>query len=141
MDYCLLGGADGSERGDDDIGGDVMPHEAKGFQCDFCTRMFKTIVDAVKHEDACKFNPARRSCYTCKHGELMTNKEFFEYSGDVGEHTHVCYLREYYGCKYFGKPIAENMDNIDCDTYDDGINPALPIRGTCLHWEMTGDEE
>ena len=88
--------------------------------------MFKTIVDAVKHEDACKFNPARRSCYTCKHGELMTAKEFFEYSGDVGEHTHVCYLREYYGCKHFGQPIVRDLKDIDFYSDGDGINPALP---------------
>lgn len=113
----------------------MMPREAKGFQCEFCARMFGSLVDAAKHETVCKFNPSRRRCYTCKHGELMTDKEFFEYSGDVGEHTHVCYLREYYGCKHFGKPIVRDLKDIDFYSDGDRINPALPRPGTCAFWE------
>ena len=112
-----------------------MPHEAKGFQCDFCTRMFGSLVDAAKHETVCKFNPSRRRCYTCKHGELMTDKEFFEYSGDVGEHTLACYFSEYYGCKHFGQPIVRDLKDIDFYSDGDRINPALPRPGTCAFWE------
>lgn len=118
-----------------------MPHEEKGFQCDFCTRLFGSLADAASHEDVCKFNPSKRTCYTCKHSELMTDKEFFEYTGDVGEHTHVCYLREYYGCKHYKMPITDDMDIIPCDTDNDGINPALPKSGTCAWWEWEGDED
>ena len=113
-----------------------MPHEAKGFQCNFCKRMFGRRVDAANHENACKFNPARRSCYTCKHGEMMEFTEHIEFLGSSEELPYKSY-----GCKHFGKPMVEKPYYIDCDTDDDGIHPVRPRPGTCAFWEWKGDED
>lgn len=113
-----------------------MPHEAKGFQCDFCTRMFGSLADAASHEDVCKFNPSRRTCYTCKNSEMMSHEVWREFTDDSGVHINGIYVHSYYGCKHYKMPITDDMDIILFDTDNDGINPALPKSGTCAFWRL-----
>ena len=135
MDRCVLGSADGAQCGDAGDRGDMMPREARGFQCEFCPRMFGSLVDAVKHETVCKFNPSMRRCYTCKHGEFMFEEVHDEFTSENGDHTLACYFSEYYGCKHFGQPIVRDLKDIDFYSDGDRINPALPRPGTCAFWE------
>ena len=135
MDRRVLGGADGAERGDDDIGGDVMPHEAKGFQCDFCARMFGSLVDAAKHETVCKFNPSRRRCYTCKNAELVLNEVWYGQEGNGGYNKLGCTMCQSFECKHFGKLILRDVRDIDFYSSGDDINTMLPKPGTCAFWK------
>ena len=118
-----------------------MPHEAKGFQCDFCPRMFESLADAARHEDACKFNPAMKRCYTCKHGEIVFETVLYDLNGNSEESGGKGKVFQHFECKHFGKLILRDVRDIDFYSDGDGINPALPKPGTCAWWEWDGDED
>lgn len=95
-----------------------MPHTTIAYQCDYCRRTFYRNVDALNHERSCKFNPARRSCYTCKHYQEQ-------------EYAKIC--------TKWDQPIHEKPYFLECE-YEttfafEGDYISSPIPGTCLHWE------
>lgn len=95
-----------------------MPHTISAYQCDFCNRTFYRRVDALNHERSCKFNPTRRSCYTCKHYQEQ-------------EYAKIC--------TKWNQPIHEKPYFLECE-YEtifefQGDIKSAPIPGTCLHWE------
>lgn len=115
-----------------------MPHTINGYQCDFCNRTFYRKVDALNHEWACKYNPARRSCYTCKHYERKeyTRIEPGYFEGE-GEHEVTA---EGLICTHHNKPIHDKPYYIDCETGEEicdiyGNVKGKPIPGSCLWWE------
>lgn len=110
-----------------------MAHEKNGYQCDFCNKIYARKVNAEQHEAACKYNPARRSCYTCKHcvkkdhtiiEKKALDDEAYEYTLKVNV------------CQHFDKAIFEKPYQLECDVDDrDGYGPVVPIPGSCFHWE------
>lgn len=119
-----------------------MPHTISAYQCDFCNRTFYRKVDVLNHERACKYNPARRSCYTCK---LYERKEYtkIEPGYFVGEEEHEITVKGYV-CTRHNKPIFEKPYLIDCEEGDEicdiyGDAKSVPIPGTCLWWEAKED--
>lgn len=113
-----------------------MPHEINAYQCDYCNRKFYRKVDAVNHECACKYNPARRSCYTCK---LYQKREYTE-AVDIpfiGEEP-VEITTEKYICTKFNKPIYEKPYFEECDT--EGYHDDNPIPGTCWWYEQKEED-
>ena len=114
-----------------------MPHTISAYQCDFCNRTFYRKVDVLNHERACKYNPARRSCNTCKFYE---RKEYtrIETGYFVGEEDHEITV-EGYVCTKHNKPIHEKPYFLECE-YEttfafEGDYISSPIPGTCLWWE------
>ena len=118
-----------------------MPFETKAYQCNFCRKVSRTRAGAERHENACKWNPARRSCHTCKHCEMKANipvavsdeeKAFYEEVGAVVEDYAT--IRGMY-CKHFNKPVSEKPYFEECDIYDDTYTDERPMPGTCWHYE------
>lgn len=119
-----------------------MAHQVNAWQCDFCHRCFSRKVNAMAHESSCKLNPARRSCYTCKHmdphgivGHIDCEDPMF---GDLTPAWATPESLELRGkfCDHFKTPLADKPYFIDCEMtnyeYDD---QAQPIPGTCCWWE------
>ena len=113
-----------------------MPHEINAYQCDYCNRTFYRKVDAVNHECACKYNPARRSCYTCKLYQKPEYKEVVESPFIGGEPYEI--TTEKFICTKFNKPIYEKPYFEECET--GGYNDDQPIAGTCWWYEENETE-
>ena len=98
-----------------------------GFKCDFCNRMFLRPVNASQHETACKYNPKRRMCATCKNLQMIST------DGMVGW-LHGIMTR---GCIVHNAPINDRPWEIECDTNDHGYRSGKPepIPGTCGYYE------
>ena len=120
-----------------------MPHETTAWRCDFCHRCFSRKVDATNHEYACKHNPARRMCFTCKHfvpkGKLIRTLSEEEIEIQKIFYGDESTTREYVAmkCNHFGVPMTEKPYFIKCDYVSYGVTDceAEPIPGSCLYWE------
>lgn len=127
-----------------------MPYEITAFQCNYCRKVSRTKAGILNHEASCKWNPARRSCHTCKHCNLnaeisseMPPDEiaFFEALGAT--QTHYTYKTML--CKHFNKPVSEKPYFDDCDhynvpeSYEEDMDRPMP--GTCMWWEEREKEE
>ena len=106
-----------------------MPHEIKAFQCDYCHRAFARMVDAVNHETACCFNPARRYCCTCKHQTKKSYETAYANNSPFAGEKNFTYTRSY--CSHFGMDIHDKPYYENCDEDPRGA----PIPGTCTWWE------
>ena len=117
-----------------------MPHEITAWKCDFCHRCFVRKVDVINHEYACKYNPTRRMCFTCKHFDLkgefirtLSEKELEiqkEFWGDESTTRKFVAMK----CNHFDMPISEKPYFIECDFSGyDWEN--IPTPGTCFWWE------
>ena len=106
-----------------------MPHEIKAFQCDYCHRAFARMVDAVNHETACCFNPARRYCCTCKHQTKKSYETAYANNSPFEGEKIFTYTRSH--CSHFGMDIHDKPYYENC-----GEDPrGAPIPGTCKWWE------
>ena len=109
-----------------------MPHEVNAFQCCFCRRVFRRKQDAENHERACKYNPERRSCYTCAlfregdYTETLPSLFTDEKDDEIVLHGMICTKH--------GEPIWKKPYYIECDFYD-GYGDEQPMPGTCLYYE------
>ena len=110
-----------------------MPHTISAYQCDYCHRAFERKVDAVNHECACKYNPARRTCYTCKHYQ---EREYtrIEPGYFIGEEDHEVTAKGYI-CTKWNMPIHDKPYYKECETTDDTYTEPTPVPGTCWHYE------
>ena len=117
-----------------------MPHEITAWQCNFCRRVSRTKAGAERHECACKHNPTRRACHTCKHldpkAEIevgCSDEEEMFFKELIGE-AQVTRTYQTMFCKHFGKPISEKPYFEECEHYD-WPHEETPMPGTCFHWE------
>lgn len=128
-----------------------MPHETTAWKCNFCHRCFSRKVDACNHEYTCKFNPARRMCFTCKHYDPkkeITQKitedisdelawlGFFPAEGENKEYTTTVQY-----CQHFKMPLHEKPYFEECEFYDDTWSEERPMPGTCFYWEPKEEKE
>ncbi len=113
-------------------------HKKEAFQCDFCYRCFARPVDAANHEVACKYNPARRSCYTCKHMDKNSViSTTFLFSEGVGEHIDITGMV----CTHFNLPVGDKPYFIECETKEGFYGEIINIPGTCLCYEQKEDAQ
>jgi len=101
-----------------------MPKRVTAWACEFgCHRRVRTDRKAVeRHERTCFFNPARRSCRTCRH-------EIPGFVDDVDPVTgyHYEQAREC-GVDALPEPTGDSKD------------PRDPIRWDCPQWERKPPE-
>ena len=107
-----------------------MPHETTAWKCNFCHRCFSRRVGACNHEYACKYNPARRMCFTCKHYD--PNGEWTEECSDDFFDETIVRTHHAQICNHFEVPLSAQPWFEDCELSDIA---ARPIPGTCHHWE------
>lgn len=115
-----------------------MPHEVNGFQCNYCHRTFYRMVDAHNHERACKYNPERRSCFTCKHNAQRQVWCGTSYGEDIDVETDMPYWVKVWWCDVRSKPISAKpyYDACETDNKDrDWNDHERPVPGTCWDWE------
>lgn len=48
------------------------------YKCDYCKRAYASKYKALDHERKCFFNPANKSCITCRHNDI---KEILDNEG------------------------------------------------------------
>lgn len=62
------------------------------YKCDFCKRSYINKYKAREHEKRCFFNPAVKSCVTCKHKDI---KSTFDEEGNCIDATNWCFVMEH----------------------------------------------
>jgi hypothetical protein len=55
--------------------------QVTAFKCDFCDFVREKPKNTHKHEKRCHYNPANKSCATCKYFE-MVDQDYDQYAGD-----------------------------------------------------------
>lgn len=115
-----------------------MPTEITAYKCAYCNRVSRTRSGIINHEWACKYNPGRRNCHTCKFCETDT---IIIPPGEPGnepdERERLFGItpkpRTYHGliCKYFNSPVGYKPYYRECETDWN----ERPMPGTCWYYE------
>lgn len=106
--------------------------KVEAWKCDFCERVYTRSVSTANHQRACRCNPARRNCITCKHSRLEMILR--EYSPLNIEPTEVWAP----WCSQHEKQISEKPYFDECELIQNDHTEDEPIPGTCFYYEYKG---